>query len=420
MMILQDKKALSPVISGIILIAVTTAVAIAATSWMGSMSFNFMETEEVKVANCMWAPDNSHANITVINTGDDPVQIYAVQVDGNSAADYDFVSGSSVIDSGVSEMLTVSDFFAANAKHTFNVITNKGNSFKLVAKAPPNSVSFKMEWGTTTVNDVFTQVNLQNSYCSPIIVCAPEYSSGVPRSVRLTDVCGSSFNVMVQNPSSAVCPDTVVHYLVVEEGVWNYPLKVEARKYTTDTVGENNNWDYDTRTFGQDYSGNIIVCHQAMSYNDPSWITTYISKEDSRTAPPSSGDDCFRIALNGAEAANSHGTETVGYIIFEEGCSEVAGIKYDIKQTTDTVAGLTNSPPYSTSFSQTFDTSPAVLISTLLEMDGNNGGWTLDYSISQTQAGLAVDEDQVGDSERGHTTETCGFIAFETAGSYPN
>ncbi len=273
--------------------------------------------------------------------------------------------------------------------------------------------------GNILVTDEFTEVNLQNSYCSPIIVCAPQYSSGVPRTVRLTDVSGSSFKVRVQTPSSAACPETVVHYLVAYEGVWTSPVKLEARKYVTDTVGENNNWDYDTRTFGQDYSGNILVFHQVMSYNDPSWITTYVSKENSRTAPPSSGDDGFRIALNGAEAVNSHDTETICYIVMEEGYGEVPGIKYDSKPTTDSVEGFTNSPPYNTDFSQSFDEVPDVLISTLLKMDGNNGGWVLDYSISQTQAGLAVDEDQQVDSERNHTNETCGFIAFETAGTYP-
>jgi hypothetical protein len=275
-----------------------------------------------------------------------------------------------------------------------------------------------MEWGTITVNDEFTQVSLQNNYFDPVIVCTPQYTSGVPRTVRITDVTGSSFKVRVQNPSSDVCPDTVVHYLVAEEGVWESPFKLEARKYVTDTVGNKNDWDYDVRTFGQDYSGDILVFHQIMSYNDPSWITTYSSKESDRQAPPSSGDNEFRIALNGAEATNSHDNETVSYIIMETGYGDVAGIKYDTEQTTDSVRGFDNTPPYSTDFSQTFDGPPAVLVSTQLEMDGGDGGWIVDYSISQTQAGLMADEDFT-DAERGHTTETCGFIAFETAGTYP-
>jgi len=234
----------------------------------------------------------------------------------------------------------------------------------------------------------------------------------VPRSVRVTDVTCSSFKVRVQNPSSDV------HFLVVEEGVWISPIKLEARKYVTDTVGENNNWDYDTRTFGQDYSGNIVVFHQVMSCNDTSWISTYVSKENSRSNPPNSGDSGFRIALNGAEAVDSHDNETISYIILEEGYGEIDGIKYDAKQTADSIEGFDNSPPDNTAFSQSFNGTPDVLVSTQLEMDGGNGGWVVNHSLSQTQAGLMIDEDQVENGERSHTGEICGFIAFETAGTY--
>jgi len=415
---LRDKRALSPVVSAIILIAVTVAVAIAAASFMGSMSFSFMKTEEIRITGCMWAPDASHANITMINTGSDEVSINAVQLDGTAVADYTFVSGDSTVDAGGTATIQVSDFFVGNARHQFSVITNGGNRFVFVETAPRTTVTLSMEWGTITVNDELTQVNLQNDYFSPVIVCTPEYTSGVPRSVRVTDVTSSSFKVRVQNPSSDVCPDTDVHYLVAEEGVWDSPIKLEARKYTTDTVGENNGWDYDTRTFGQDYSGNIIVFHQVMSYNDASWITTYVCNQNNRKTSPNSGDDGFGIALNGAEAVDSHDTETISYIILEEGYGEIAGIKYDTKRTADSIQGFDDSPPDNTDFSQSFDGTPSVLVSTQLEMNGGNGGWVLDYSISQTQAGLSIDEDQEVDTERNHTTEICGFIAFETAGTY--
>lgn len=419
-MLLQDKKALSPVISGIILISVTIAVAIAATSFMGSLSINFMKTEQIAVADCMWAPDNSYAQLTVTNSGTDPVQISTIKVDGTPAADFSFSSGSSTLQAGTSAVITVSDFFAANAKHQFSVITTKGQPFPYIATAPPSSVSFQMEWGFATVSDEFITIPLENNYRTPVIVCVPQYDSGIPRTVRLTEITGSSFKARVQNPSGTVCPDTFVHYLVAEEGVWDYPIKIEARKYTTDTVGENNNWDYDTRTYGQQYAGNIVVLHQVMTNNDPTWITTYVSKENSRSSPPSSIDTSFRIALNGAEALNSHDSETIGYIILEEDYGDVASVKFDVKQTTDSIQGLTNSPPYSTTFSQTFDSVPQVLVSTLLEMDGGNGGWVVNYSVTQTHASLACDEDQVADSERNHTGEICGFIAFQAEGSYPN
>jgi hypothetical protein len=240
----------------------------------------------------------------------------------------------------------------------------------------------------------------------------------VPRSVRITDVIGQSFKVRVQNPSSTACPSTEVSYFVVEEGVWTTPIKVEAVKYSTNTVGRKNSWDYDVREYQQSYSGNIIVLHQVMSYDDPSWITTYVSRETTTSSPPDSGDAGFRIALNGAEAATSHANETVGYIIFEEGFGEIDGIKYDLKRTGDSISGYSNSPPFNTAFSQSFGSIPTVVLAVHQEVDGGDGGWCVVHTITQTQAGLMMDEDQVSDSDRSHTTETCAFLAFESKGSY--
>ena len=59
-----------------------------------------------------------------------------------------------------------------------------------------------------------------------------------------------------------------------------------------------------------------------------------------------------------------------------------------------------------------------VVISSQQEIDGGDGGWVIVHTVSQTQIGLAIDEDQVKDSERNHTTETCGFIIFENSGLY--
>ena len=275
-----------------------------------------------------------------------------------------------------------------------------------------------MEWGSVNASDSFVTVNLANTYVSPVIVCSPQYDSGVPRTVRLTDVTSSSFDVRVQNPSGETLPDTLVYYLVVEEGVWDSPIKMDAVKYNTSTVGENNNWRYDTLPYNQSYSGDLIVLHQVMSYNDPSWISSYVSRINSRTNPPRSSDSGFRVALNGAEAVNSHAQETVGYIVLEENFGLIDNIQYESKQTSDSVRGFGNSPPYSTSFSQSFSKVPSVVLVNHLEVDGSDGGWGVVYSVSGSQVGLCIDEDQVRDSERSHTTETCGFLVFQQPGAY--
>ena len=66
---------------------------------------------------------------------------------------------------------------------------------------------------------------------------------------------------------------------------------------------------------------------------------------------------------------------------------------------------------------QEFDTAATAVVS-MAGMDGGNGGWPLLYgsdAVSSTGLKLAVDEDQLGDSERSHTQEQLGYIAFDNA-----
>jgi flagellin-like protein len=414
----KARKAMSPVVASVILLAVVIAVSLATVAWISGLSTSYMQIEELHATNHQWGPNISYVDVTLHNTGTQSVKLSSVSVNSQPATSVIYIVGSSQIGNGESAVLRISDTFVPGATYQFVFQTVKGTKFFYIATAEVVSSIFRMEWGTVTADDTFKTVTLQQIYSSPIIVCSPVYTSGLPRTVRLTDVSPNSFKVRVQNPSNATLPETTVNYLVVEEGEWTAPFKIEAKKYQTSTVGQNNDWNYDLRSYGQSYSGNVIVLHQVMSNNDPTWITSYVSKANSKSNPPSSGDASFRIALNGAEAVDTHGAEDVGYIVIQEGYDVLNGIKWEAKQTADTIQGLLNLPPYSTSFDQTFSAPPNVALAFQQEMDGGNGGWALVYSTSSTQLGLACDEDQVSDFERSHITETCGFIVFENAGSY--
>ena len=414
----KARKALSPVVASVILLAVVIAVSLTTVAWISSLSTSYMQIEELHATNHQWGPNGAYVDITLRNTGTQSVRLSSVSVNSQLAVSVNYIVGSSQINTGESAVARISNTFVPGTTYQFTFQSTKGTRFFYLATAVSASSIFRMEWGTVTANDTFKTVTLQQTYSSPIIVCSPAYTSGLPRTVRLTDVSPNSFKVRVQNPSNATLPETTVNYLVVEEGEWTAPFKIEAKKYQTSTVGQNNDWNYDLRSYGQNYSGNIIVLHQVMSYNDPTWITTYVSKTNSRTNPPSSGDTSFRIALNGAEAVDKHEAEDIGYIVIQEGYDALNGIKWDAKQTADKIQGLMNSPPYNTAFSQTFSEPPSVALAFQQKMDGSDGGWALVYSVSSTQLGLACDEDQVKDTDRSHTTEICGFIVFANAGSY--
>lgn len=71
--LLKSRKALSPVIASIILVAVTVAVSIAVAAWMGALTFNLAHTDQFNVASASFSGTSNTApnyiNMTIQNTG---------------------------------------------------------------------------------------------------------------------------------------------------------------------------------------------------------------------------------------------------------------------------------------------------------------------------------------------------------------
>jgi len=82
MKILRSKKALSPVVASIILIAVTVAVSIAVAAWMGALTIGFMGSSSITITNVSFAgtTPNQNVTLTVKNTGTNKVTIGQAKV----------------------------------------------------------------------------------------------------------------------------------------------------------------------------------------------------------------------------------------------------------------------------------------------------------------------------------------------------
>jgi flagellin-like protein len=75
----KSKKALSPVVASIILIAVTVAVSIAVAAWMGALTFTFMKTEEIKITSMTFA-GTANITLSIKNPGTSKVTLSSVSV----------------------------------------------------------------------------------------------------------------------------------------------------------------------------------------------------------------------------------------------------------------------------------------------------------------------------------------------------
>ena len=115
----KSKKALSPVVASIILIAVTVAVSIAVAAWMGALTFTFMKTEELKITNMQFlgTTPNQTINLTVTNPGTSKVTITTVRVN----------------DVAISSTITGSLDWAAGNSHNigFAYTWTSGNKYKV-------------------------------------------------------------------------------------------------------------------------------------------------------------------------------------------------------------------------------------------------------------------------------------------------
>jgi len=82
MKMLKSKKALSPVVASIILIAVTVAVSIAVAAWMGALTIGFMGSSSITITKVSFPSGTSGSsfNITAKNTGTKQVTIATVKV----------------------------------------------------------------------------------------------------------------------------------------------------------------------------------------------------------------------------------------------------------------------------------------------------------------------------------------------------
>ena len=124
MKILKSKKALSPVIASIILIAVTVAVSIAVAAWMGALTFTFMKTEELKITS-MTFDDVIPKTITlkVHNTGTGPVNVASAKVNGAAAA----VTGAPVpVAAGDTGTIVVTASWSTGNKYRVQLISSTG------------------------------------------------------------------------------------------------------------------------------------------------------------------------------------------------------------------------------------------------------------------------------------------------------
>jgi flagellin-like protein len=131
--LLKSRKALSPVVAAIILIAVTVAVSIAVAAWMGALTFSFMGgTENARISYVQW-PDANTIYVTVENQGTAAITLKRAYVN-NSLKTSNCTDQS--IEAGDTRIFSITYTWTAGQTYDLAVETSKNNKFSTVATPP--------------------------------------------------------------------------------------------------------------------------------------------------------------------------------------------------------------------------------------------------------------------------------------------
>ncbi len=132
MKILKNKKALSPVVASIILIAVTVAVSIAVAAWMGALTFTFMGTEELKVTDLNF-DTTGQIGVFCRNTGTSPVTIVEAWI---NEVKYTGTWTDETISANGNATITLTYNWHAGNTYQVKLVSSQGNAFPRTETAP--------------------------------------------------------------------------------------------------------------------------------------------------------------------------------------------------------------------------------------------------------------------------------------------
>ncbi len=274
------------------------------------------------------------------------------------------------------------------------------------------------------VGGSFQTVNFDNTYTTAVPVCTYNLPSSAspPAVVRLQSIGSSSMQVRLQQPrnSSTVTAGTV-YCMIAELGVTTLPdgRRIEARTVvSTATHGKflpnafNNGSIATMQNVSGLFSGftNPIALGQVISFNDADFSVFHANDCDNRGNPPflSGFGDGICVTKIVGEDTTTRANETLGMIVIEQGAGSYEGIAYDAVRGPDSIRGVGNGV-VNYSLSGSFEFAVATLTGT----DGGDGGWAVFLGgspVGGSSLGLAIEEDQLNDTERNHTTENVAYF----------
>ncbi len=244
----------------------------------------------------------------------------------------------------------------------------------------------------------WTTVPLYRGYTNPVVVATAQTANDPePFTVRIRNVTSASFELQLDEweylDGMRATPETV-GYFVVEAGTHTLDdgTLVQAGFASVDST-------VSTVTLPSAHGSAPVVLTQVSSVNEDEAVVP---------RPRSVGMGSFQVELQEQEPAKGpHVAETLGWISIDAVAGATGGWPFEAGLTPDSVTDVT----YGVSFGAPFASTPVVLAG----MQSADGGDTAATHVSSRSAAgfdVFLQEEQAGDAETSHTTETVGYVAL--------
>ena len=294
-----------------------------------------------------------------------------------------------------------------------------GETVNFCVQGTTGAPTIPLEYGiVTNTTENWQTIVLEDSYTAPVVVATVVNGSTTNRPVvtRIRNAAADSFELKIQRPGGDVADAYAVYYLVVEEGVYDsttYGFNLEAVRDTAFKTAYKGGWNRrEQRSYQQSYTQPVVV-GQVMTANDERW-SSFWSSANAQTAA-ATATQFYAGKHVGEDPIRSRADELIGYVVIEAGIGTSGDVGYAAELGADIVRGqANNSSGYA--YNVVGLTSIDGAVASSAGMDGGDGGWPVFKSApGNGQLQLAIDEDQLKDSERSHTTEQVAYLAFGEA-----
>jgi PKD repeat protein len=327
-----------------------------------------------------------------------------VAFDGSSSNDPDgsiskyvwsFGDGSSVDGVSTEHIFTNAGDFVV----TLCVTDNRGATAvtsQKISILPPDEIDFELLEVQADHN--WTKFTLSKPFISPVIVAGPpSYTDTAPATIRIRNITNTSFEARIQEWDYLDGKHAFEKFslIVMEKGVYTLlnGSKLEAGTFTGTT-------SFRMIALQQNYAVTPVILTQVATYNEADAVVGRM-----RNSTPNSFE--FRMQEQ-LKNRNSHTPETVGYIAWEPGKGEFAGLIYEIGFT----AKVVTQNWFTLSFKTTFPTGP-LFIAGMQTYASSDTATVRTQNLNQKSTQIKIEEETSKDLKINHSAEVVGYISID-------